>query len=60
MSERKPDGQRSRPTLLELLNRTTLRAVLTAILLVGISNVVIAVVLLRVQMNHNLDLLGRA
>lgn len=60
MSERKPDGQQPRPTLLELLNRTTLRAVLTAILLVGVSNVVIAVVLLRVQTDHNLELLGRA
>jgi diguanylate cyclase len=60
MSKGKANNQMGRPTLLDLLNRTMLRAVLTAVLLVGISNVVIAVVLVRMQMDRNLDLLGRA
>jgi diguanylate cyclase len=60
MSAQNNNGRGGRPTLLDLLNRTMLRAVLTAVLLVGISNVVIAVVLVRIQMDHNLELLGRA
>lgn len=60
MSAQNKNGRGERPTLLDLLNRTMLRAVLTAVLLVGISNVVIAVVLVRIQMDHNLELLGRA
>lgn len=60
MSDQKDKGRTGRPTLLDLLNRTMLRAVLMAVLLVGISNVLIAVVLVRVQMDHNLELLGRA
>jgi len=60
MIARNNNGRGGRPTLLDLLNRTTLRAVLTAVLLVGISNAVIAVLLVRTQMDHNLELLGRA
>lgn len=49
-----------RRTLLAVLNRATLRAVLTAVLLAGLANVMIGIVLLRMYMINNLELVGQS